>query len=112
MGGDCILCPLVAVFLSQCLFIGRTVGMAIAGLRVININGRPSGDECDDDESQDLSFCQAFVRTSLLPLSTAVFSPLAFFGLIIRHDGRMLHDFIAGTGMVYSWDAEMAKSRK
>jgi hypothetical protein len=66
-------------FFLSVLLIGRTVGMAIAGLRVININGRPGADECDDDESQDLSFCQALVRTSLLPLSTAVFLPLAFF---------------------------------
>jgi len=85
-------------FFLNILLTGRTVGMVIAGLQVVG-------------KKDTLTMGQAFLRTLLLPL-TVTFCP--FLGIIglLRADGRMLHDIVAGTGIVYSWDAEMAKCRQ
>ena len=37
--------------------------------------------------------------------------PLGAVGLI-RRDGRMLHDLVARTGIIYLWDAKLAKMRQ
>ena len=77
----------------------RTIGMGIAGIKVVNVSGaEPAPD-------------QAITRTTLLPLTLTVLPPLGLIGFW-RRDGRMLHDLAACTGLVYSWDAPMARARE
>mmetsp|Transcript_15461 Transcript_15461/g.29521 ORF Transcript_15461/g.29521 Transcript_15461/m.29521 type:complete len:356 (+) Transcript_15461:148-1215(+) len=77
----------------------RTIGMAILGLKVVDVR-----------TGQNITATQGFIRTALLPLSGVVAMILVVVGLW-RHDGRMLHDVVAGTGLVYKWNAAMAKFR-
>ena len=88
-------------FLSVALT-GQTIGMAVVGLKV-----------CDCKHMSPystVSIPQAFIRTCLLPVTLTLFPPLGVIGLV-RRDGRMLHDLVAHTGMIYLWDAELAKVR-
>jgi uncharacterized RDD family membrane protein YckC len=85
--------------------IGKTVGMHIVGLEIVI--DRRSNARADFDWDDGISFWRAFFRTIALPLSL-FFLFFAFF----RRDGRMLHDLIAGTGVVYRWDADMARYRQ
>ena len=82
------------------LLTGRTIGMYICGLKVVRF-----------DKGKELKFQKALIRTALLPISLSV---LPFLGLIgfVRPDGRMLHDLVAGSSMVYNWNAKMAKMRQ
>jgi uncharacterized RDD family membrane protein YckC len=77
---------------------GRTLGMAIIGLRVVRESGSP------------LKPTQAVVRVLTMPLSF-LFLGIGFIGLIFGSRRRALHDIIAGTVVVYDWGdrpAEMA----
>jgi uncharacterized RDD family membrane protein YckC len=77
---------------------GRTIGMAIFGLQVVTTEGGPIGVR------------QAVLRTLGLALSVALFW-FAFWGIIFQRERRALDDFIAGTVVVYSWDARAARLR-
>lgn len=83
-------------FLLTVLLTGRTIGMGVVGIKVV-----------DKHTADSLTFTQAFVRTLLLPLSSTF---VMFLGLIgfFRRDGRMLHDIVAKTGIIYKWNAGMA----
>jgi uncharacterized RDD family membrane protein YckC len=77
---------------------GRTVGMAMFGVRVVRDDGTyPTGR-------------QAVVRTLALPLSFLLLG-LGFVGILVGQRRRALHDVIAGTVVVYSWDARAARLR-
>ena len=77
---------------------GRTAGMALFGVRVVTGDGdRVSGRE-------------AVVRTLALPLSF-LFLGLGFAGILLGDRRRALHDVIAGTAVIYSWDARAARLR-
>jgi uncharacterized RDD family membrane protein YckC len=77
---------------------GKTVGMATFGVRVVQPDGtRASGR-------------QAVVRTLALPLSFLLLG-LGFLGIVLGDKRRALHDVIAGTAVVYSWDARAARLR-
>jgi uncharacterized RDD family membrane protein YckC len=77
---------------------GKTAGMALFGVRVV----RPDG--------TDASGRQAVVRTLALPLSFLLLG-LGFLGIVVGDKRRALHDVIAGTAVVYSWDARAARLR-
>jgi uncharacterized RDD family membrane protein YckC len=77
---------------------GRTIGMAIFGLQVVTTEGGPIGVR------------QAVMRTLGLALSVAFFL-FAFWGIIFQKERRALDDLIAGTAVVYSWDARAARLR-
>jgi uncharacterized RDD family membrane protein YckC len=77
---------------------GKTAGMALFGVRVV----RPDG--------TDASGRQAVVRTLALPLSFLLLG-LGFLGIVLGDKRRALHDVIAGTAVVYSWDARAARLR-
>lgn len=77
---------------------GRTIGMAVFGLQVVTTEGGPIGAR------------QAVLRTLGLALSVALFL-FAFWGIIFQRERRALDDFIAGTAVVYSWDARAARLR-
>ena len=77
---------------------GRTVGMALFGVRVVRGDGT------------DVSGRRAIVRTLTLPLSF-LFLGLGFAGILLGDRRRALHDVIAGTAVIYSWDARAARLR-
>jgi uncharacterized RDD family membrane protein YckC len=77
---------------------GKTFGMALLGVRVV----RPDG--------ADVGARRAVVRTLALPLSFLIFG-LGFVGILLGRHRRALHDVIAGTVVLYSWDARAARLR-
>jgi uncharacterized RDD family membrane protein YckC len=77
---------------------GRTAGMALFGVRVTR------------DDGTDASGRQAIVRTLALPLSFLLLG-LGFAGILLGGRRRALHDVIAGTAVIYSWDARAARLR-
>ncbi len=77
---------------------GRTIGKAIAGLLVVHRAGdRVSGKA-------------AALRTVAFPISFLLFGVGLLLGLF-RQDRRELHDLIAGTAVIYAWDAAIAERR-
>jgi uncharacterized RDD family membrane protein YckC len=77
---------------------GRTIGMAVLGIRVVRTDGTPIGVR------------EAVVRTLTLPLSF-LFLGVGFVGILVSRDRHALHDRFAGTAVVYSWDARAARLR-
>jgi len=77
---------------------GRTVGMAMFGVRVVT------------DDGADVSGRRAVLRTLALPLSFLLLG-LGFVGILLGDRRRALHDVIAGTAVTYSWDARAARLR-
>jgi uncharacterized RDD family membrane protein YckC len=77
---------------------GRTAGMALFGVRVVT------------DDGTDAIGRRAVVRTLALPLSF-LFLGLGFTGILLGDRRRALHDVIAGTAVIYSWDARAARLR-
>ncbi|HEX9259433.1 MAG TPA: RDD family protein [Acidimicrobiales bacterium] len=78
--------------------VGRTIGKGVLGLMVVRFDGH------------DLAARRALTRTLCFPISFLLFG----FGLIIglfRKDRRELHDLIAGTAVIYAWDATTAELR-
>jgi uncharacterized RDD family membrane protein YckC len=77
---------------------GRTAGMALFGVRVVRDNGTAASGR------------RAVVRTLAFPLSF-LFLGLGFVGILAGGQRRALHDVIAGTAVIYSWDARAARLR-
>ena len=77
---------------------GRTFGMAVVGLRAVRRDGT------------ELGGWHAVVRVLVFPLSFALFC-FGFLLILLRRDRRALHDLIAGSAVVYSWNARAARLR-
>jgi uncharacterized RDD family membrane protein YckC len=77
---------------------GKTLGMAIFGLQVVNARGGP------------ITARQAILRTLGLGLCLLTLG-IGFLGIIFQRERRALNDFIAGTAVVYDWDARAARLR-
>jgi uncharacterized RDD family membrane protein YckC len=77
---------------------GRTFGMAVLGVRVVRADGRA------------LEPRQGVVRALVFPLSF-LFCGLGLLGIIVQREHRALHDLIAGTAVIYAWDARAARLR-
>jgi uncharacterized RDD family membrane protein YckC len=77
---------------------GRTGGMALFGVQVLT------------DDGHDVSGRRAILRTLVFPLSFIILG-LGFLGILLGDQRRALHDVIAGTVVVYSWDARAARLR-
>ena len=77
---------------------GRTLGMALLGIKVVQADG------------QLIRPRQGVLRSLVFPLSFLLFG-LGFLGILIGRHHRALHDVIAGTAVVYSWDARAARLR-
>ena len=77
---------------------GRTAGGAMFGVQVLT------------DDGYDLSPGRAALRTLVFPLSFLILG-LGFLGILLGDQRRALHDVIAGTVVVYSWDARAARLR-
>jgi uncharacterized RDD family membrane protein YckC len=85
-------------FAYQWALSGRTLGMAVLGIRVVQTEGAPIGPR------------QAVLRTLALPLSFLILG-LGFLGILTNRRRHALHDRLAGTAVVYSWDARAARLR-
>ena len=69
---------------------GRTFGMGIVGIGVVNRQG------------STIPGRNAFIRTLVFPFSFLVFG-LGFLGIFISPTRRAMHDAAAGTVVVYNW---------
>ncbi len=77
---------------------GRTFGMAVLGLRVVRADGT------------SLEARQGVIRALVFPLSFLLCG-LGFLGILVQREHRALHDLIAGTAVIYAWDARAARLR-
>jgi uncharacterized RDD family membrane protein YckC len=87
-----------AYFVSSLAAGGRTLGMAVLGLRVVTREGRRLGT------------AHAVTRALVLPVSVALCG-LGLLVALVDRDRRALHDLVAGTVVVYEWDARAARLR-
>jgi uncharacterized RDD family membrane protein YckC len=77
---------------------GKTLGMAIFGVQVVTTQGGP------------ITPRQALLRTVGLGLTLLTLG-IGFLGIVFQRERRALDDFVAGTAVVYSWDARAARLR-
>jgi len=77
---------------------GKTAGGALFGVQVVTNDGA------------DVSGRQAIARALAFPLSFLILG-LGFLGILWGDRRRALHDVIAGTVVIYSWDARTARLR-
>jgi uncharacterized RDD family membrane protein YckC len=77
---------------------GKTFGMAMLGVQVVSREGGTAGPR------------RAIVRTLVFPLSFLLLG-LGFSGIVVGRERRALHDVIAGTAVVYTWDARPQRLR-
>lgn len=77
---------------------GRTVGMAALGVRVVRADG------------VRLDPWRGVLRALVFPLSFLLFG-LGFVGIVVQRERRALHDLIAGSAVIYAWDARAARLR-
>jgi uncharacterized RDD family membrane protein YckC len=77
---------------------GKTLGMALLGVKVVAADGTEAGPR------------RAVFRTLAFPLSFLLLG-LGFTGILFQRNRRALHDLIAGTAVVYAWDARAARLR-
>jgi uncharacterized RDD family membrane protein YckC len=77
---------------------GKTPGMLLLGVQVVGEDGSHAGGK------------RGLVRTLAFPLSFILLG-LGFLGILLGRDRRALHDVIAGTAVVYCWDAREARLR-
>ena len=77
---------------------GKTPGMTLLGVQVVGRDGSNVGTQ------------RGLVRTLAFPLSFLLLG-LGFVGILLSRDRRALHDSIAGTEVVYAWDARAARLR-
>jgi uncharacterized RDD family membrane protein YckC len=72
--------------------------MAALGVRVVRADGAAAEPR------------RGVVRALVFPLSFLLFG-LGFLGILVQRERRALHDLIAGTAVVYEWDARAARLR-
>jgi len=77
---------------------GRTLGMAAVGLRAVRADGSPIRPR------------DAIIRVLVTPLSFVLLF-VGYWLVLFRRDRRALQDLIAGTAVVYAWDARAARLR-
>lgn len=77
---------------------GRTPGMALLGLRVVRADGGT------------LDPWRGVLRALVFPLSI-ILCGLGFVGILVQREHRALHDLLAGTAVVYSWDERATRFR-
>ena len=77
---------------------GRTFGMAVLGVRVVRADGAVAEPR------------RGVIRSLVFPLSFLLLG-LGFLGILVQRERRALHDLIAGTAVIYEWDARAAQLR-
>ncbi len=76
----------------------RSFGMYVLGLRVVRADGT------------EIVPSQGVLRALVFPLSFLLLG-LGFLGILFQHERRALHDLIAGSAVVYAWNARAARLR-
>jgi uncharacterized RDD family membrane protein YckC len=77
---------------------GSTWGMALLGVQVVRADGTR------------LDPWRGWVRSLTFPLGFLTLG-LGFLGILVQREHRALYDLIAGTAVVYAWDARAARFR-
>ena len=77
---------------------GSTWGMALLGVQVVRADGTR------------LDPWRGWVRSLTFPLGFLTLG-LGFLGILVQREHRALYDLIAGTTVVYAWDARAARLR-
>jgi uncharacterized RDD family membrane protein YckC len=77
---------------------GSTWGEALVGVQVVQADGTR------------LHARQGWVRSLTFPLGFLTLG-LGFLGILVHREHRALYDLIAGTAVVYAWDAQAARYR-
>jgi len=77
---------------------GKTPGMALLGVRVVRSDGTT------------LDPPHAFLRALVFPLNFLL-AGLPFLVILVQREHRGVADLIAGTAVIYSWDARAARLR-
>jgi uncharacterized RDD family membrane protein YckC len=77
---------------------GRTFGMAVLGIQVVRADGARAEPR------------RGVIRSLVFPLSFLLLG-LGFLGILVQRERRALHDLIAGTAVIYAWDARAARLR-
>jgi uncharacterized RDD family membrane protein YckC len=77
---------------------GRTFGMAVVGVRATRKDG------------SDLDGWHALIRVLVFPFSFLLLG-FGFLLILLNRDRRALHDLVAGTTVVYAWNARAARLR-
>ena len=77
---------------------GRTMGMALLGVHVVQADGTR------------LDPWRGWMRSLTFPLGFLTLG-LGFLGILVQREHRALYDLIAGTAVVYAWDARAARFR-
>jgi uncharacterized RDD family membrane protein YckC len=77
---------------------GKTLGMTLLGVHVVNTDGTR------------LDPRRGWVRSLTFPLGFLTLG-LGFLGILVQREHRAVYDLIAGTAVVYAWDARAARLR-
>jgi len=77
---------------------GRTPGMALMGIRVVRADG------------MTLDPLHAVLRALVFPLNFLLLG-LPFLVILVQRERRGVADLIAGSAVIYSWDARTARLR-
>jgi uncharacterized RDD family membrane protein YckC len=72
--------------------------MAALGVRVVRADGK------------GLDPWRGVLRALVFPLSFLLCG-LGFLGILVQREHRALHDLIAGSAVIYAWDARAARLR-
>jgi len=77
---------------------GKTLGMTLLGVHVVQADGTR------------LEPRQGWMRSLTFPLGFLTLG-LGFLGILVQREHRAVYDLIAGTTVVYAWDARAARLR-
>ena len=77
---------------------GKTFGMYVLGIRVVRADGATAEP------------WRGILRALVFPLSFLLLG-LGFAGILVQREHQALHDLIAGTAVIYAWDARAARLR-
>ena len=77
---------------------GRTLGMALLGVHVVQADGTR------------LNPWRGWMRSLTFPLGFLTLG-LGFLSILVQREHRALYDLVAGTAVVYAWDARAARLR-
>ena len=77
---------------------GRTLGMALLGVHVVQVDGTR------------LNPWRGWMRSLTFPLGFLTLG-LGFLSILVQREHRALYDLVAGTAVVYAWDARAARLR-
>jgi len=77
---------------------GKTLGMSLLGVHIVRADGTR------------MEPWRGWVRSLTFPLGFLTLG-LGFLGILVQRERRAVYDLIAGTAVVYAWDARAARLR-